>query len=240
MDFGKNAGDAFSYAKAGVFEQKGKWLKLILATIFLGIPLTGWFMRVYRGATPAPDVDSWGTLSLDGLKLMIIGIIYVIPIIVISLVPAVFLPNVNAGTAASSVAGTTIGLIFLSLLVVFILEIIVAILYPIASIRFARMGKFVEGFNFRAIIETIGKIGWFNYIIALILLMIVIGIPVFILEMIFLFAGLAMGHMFIALGLFVVVVVFIAPVLGTFQARYLTQVYDSREMQEAVPEFPQQ
>jgi hypothetical protein len=52
---------------------------------------------------------------------------------------------------------------------------------PVASIRFARTNSFSEAFNIHEIIEHTGKIGWINYIIALILITLVIAIPVAIL-----------------------------------------------------------
>ena len=249
MDFGKLVEGAFAYARDGVFARTDRWMKLILATILLGIPLSGYVMRIYRGASPAPEVDEWGTLFGDGLKLMIIGLIYAIPIIIFAFAPILFMPGfgtdaspAHAGPLADSDTSAGMGaaffLILVSMLFVVFFEIVIAILLPIASIRFARTGAFWEAFNFGAILATIGAIGWFNYIIALILVMILIGVPIFILEMIVLFAGIAAGHMFIALGLFVLAIIIIAPVLATFQARYMTEIYDSPAVPEAQTQVP--
>jgi hypothetical protein len=235
MDFGKILEEAFGYAKAGVFKRADRWLKLILATILLGIPLNGWIVRVYRGATPAPEVDAWGTLFIDGLKLTIIGLIYAIPLIIFSVILPLIIhgtgrATVPVGTVVPISAGemsSAIGLFLLLLVLYLVYDIIIAILLPIASIRFARTGTFSEAFNFRAILDTIGKIGWLNYVIAIILIGIFIGVPIAILALIVLFAGIAMGHLFIALGVLVVLIIIIAPPLATFQARYMTQVYDS-------------
>ena len=226
--------DAYAYAKAGVYERTDRWLRLLLATILLGIPLSGYLIRIYRGANPAPDVDGWGSLVLDGLKLILIGLIYAIPVIIISLAPYAFLgaqpmATVPVGTVVrdnGAMMAETIGLMLLSVLVTFILEIIIAILLPIASIRFARTRKFSEAFRFGAIIGYIGKIGWLTYILALLVMLIFIGVPLFIIEMIFLFAGILAGHLFIAIGLFLLLILLIAPPLVTFQARYMTLVYD--------------
>jgi hypothetical protein len=121
------------------------------------------------------------------------------------------------------------------MILMYIIEIIVGIIMPVASIRFARTGSFSEAFNFSAILETIGKIGWINYIIALILVSLVIAIPICILVVaiiliagatIFLLKlGLAALLGFIVLGVLLILV--LAPLFGVFQARYMTQVYDS-------------
>jgi hypothetical protein len=235
MDFGNMMEEAFAYAKAGVFKRTDRWLKLILATILIGIPLNGWIMRIYRGATPAPEVDTWGTLCLDGLKLTIIGLIYAIPLFILSFIPHLIMPGGMGapgpvGTVVTIPAGEmskSIGLFLLLLVLYVVYDIIIAVLLPVASIRFARTGTFSEAFNFRAIIETIGKIGWFNYVIALILIGIVIGVPIVILALLVIFAGMAIGHFLLALGILIALIIIIAPPLVTFQARYMTQVYDS-------------
>jgi hypothetical protein len=79
MNFGAILDDSFAYTKQGVFKNANRWLKLILAILCLGIPINGYVMRIYRGDHPAPEVDNWGTLFVDGLKLMIVGLIYTIP-----------------------------------------------------------------------------------------------------------------------------------------------------------------
>ena len=60
---------------------------------------------------------------------------------------------------------------------------------PVASIRFARTNSFSEGFNVGAILNYIGKIGWINYIIALVLITLVIAIPICILVLGFILLG---------------------------------------------------
>ena len=210
-------------------------LKLIMAAVLLGIPLTGYVMQIYRGKTPAPEAEHWGTLFTDGLKLVIIGLIYMIPVIIISLAPAFIF---NPGTLPAEPVGSVhrmdtlavvapLVVMLLSMLITLILEIIIAILLPIASIRFARSGIFSDAFRFREILARIRKIGWFNYLVSLLTILIVIGIPIFILEMVFLFAGIAAGNILIGISLFILFIIFIAPLMVTFQARFMTLVYDS-------------
>ncbi len=235
MDFGHIFGDAFAYTRDGILGNVNRWLKLILAVLCLGLPFNGYVMRIYRGAPSAPEVDDWGTLFVDGLKLLVVGLVYAIPIIIISMLiyGQLFLAIVSGRLDGYMMAAFTPNLVLMLLL--YIVEIIVGIIMPVAAIRFARTGSFSEAFNFSAILETIGKIGWLNYIIALILISIVIGIPVCILVFGFILVagvtiflvkgGLAALLGFIAVGILLFLVV--APVLSVFQARCLTQVYDS-------------
>ena len=235
MEFGALLDDAFTYMKEGVFGNMNRWLNLILATICLGIPMNGYIMRIYRGATPAPEVDQWGTLFIDGLKLVVVGLIYAIPIMILwaFIYGGMFLATITGrmNTAAMENWSPNLGLIVLMYLV----EIIVGIIMPVASIRFARTGSFSEAFNFSAIFETIGKIGWITYLIALIIVGIVICIPIFIIIIGFIVAGgaaiflLHLGAIaFLGLlAVFVLVLLILSSLFSVFQARYLTKVYDS-------------
>jgi hypothetical protein len=247
VDYGAMMDDAFGYAKAGVLAKSGRWLKLILATILIGIPLNGWLLRIYRGETPAPEVDRWGSLCIDGFKLFVIGLIYAIPLIILSVIPYLIIPGGMAGMHPqigqvvqqnAEQIGKMIGLFLLLFVLQLVYDIILAIFMPIAAIRFARTGSFSEAFNFGAITTAIGKIGWLSYILALILIAIVIGIPVGILAVVVLLAGLALGHFLAAFLLLIILILIIAPPLVTFQARYMTQIYNQAEPAKVPAENP--
>ncbi|HUH79506.1 MAG TPA: DUF4013 domain-containing protein [Methanoregula sp.] len=239
MDYGEITRDAFSFMKEGVFANTGRWLRLILAAIIIGIPLNGYAMRIYRGPPAAPEVDRWGNLFIDGLKLLVVGLIYAIPIILLSLV--IYWP-VYGGlmrmmqgdpSAKAALANWAPNPGLLALL--YIVEIIIAIIVPIAQIRFARSGSFAEAFNFGAILETIGSIGWLRYILALIFIALIIGIPVGILFIAFIvLAGIAIAVSRFSIGVIlgciavaVIVGLLLIPLITVFQARYMTRVYDS-------------
>lgn len=233
-------GDAFTFTKEGVLGNMNRWLKLILAILCLGLPFNGYIMRVYRGAMRAPDVDQWGTLFIDGLKLLAVGIVYALPILIFwmfifgTMLLAGFSDTMDETAIAAS------GMNFLLMMLMYVVEIGVAVIMPVASIRFARTGIFFEAFNFSAIFATIGKIGWLNYIIALVLVSLVVGIPVFVVIFALVFGLIIIGGVslfmlkeagvFVFLGLLLLMVLFIlilAPLLGVFQARYMTRLYDS-------------
>jgi hypothetical protein len=235
MDYGNLLDDALHYTKEGVFSNITRWMKLIVAIICLGIPMNGYVMRIYRGATPAPEVDRWGTLFVDGLKLIIVGLLYAIPIMIIwaFIYGGLILAVVYGGMSTISMENWSPNLGLTLLL--YVIEIIICIIMPVAAIRFARMGSFSEAFNFSAILETIKKIGWINYIIALILVTLVVAIPVCIIIFgLILIGGISIYMVgggkiallgFIAAGILIILI--IAPLFTVFQARYMTRVYDS-------------
>ena len=209
MDYMEIVRDALTYTRQGVFERGSRWVHLILAVILLSIPMNGYIMRIYRGETPAPEVDRWGRLCIDGIKLMIVGLIWSIPVIILwavtygSIIGAVLSGNLR------SLAST--------------------------SIRFARTNLFAEAFNFRTIVDHIGRIGWLGYILGLIIVAIIVAVPIMAVVCIFvllgIMAGLITGSSLAAiLGTIIVavlVIVIISPVFVVFQARYWTRLYDS-------------
>jgi hypothetical protein len=236
MNFTEILGDAFSYTKDGVVNNMSRWLKLVLAILCLGLPYNGYVMRVYRGASPAPEVDQWGTLFVDGFKLLAVGIVYAIPTLIlwVLIYGTMFLGIISGSTDGNAVASFAPNLLLMVLF--YLVEIAVAVILPIAYIRFARTGIFGEAFNFSGIFGTIGKIGWLNYIIAIVLVSVIIGIPVFVVVFGFILAGGASLFMLKNAGIFVffsllavmlLLILVIAPLLGVFQARYMTRVYDS-------------
>lgn len=215
MDYGKMVGDAFAYAKDGVWEKWNKWLMLVIATILLGIPLTGYVMKVLRGEKTAPEVTDWGTLFVDGIKALIVMLIYSIPIIIVEML-------MMGGMVAGAMSGdptvmmAAIGAMLVGFVVVVILAIIIALFALIGIVRLARTGSIGEALNFKAILATIGKIGWIPYIIALIVYMIVTVI-----------FGIVMAIlMMIPILGWIIYLCLIAP-FAIFAGRYFCQIYDS-------------
>jgi hypothetical protein len=218
MDYANMLGDSFAYAKDAIVGKWKQYLLFLIATLLLTIPLLGYSLKVFRGEKPAPEVDGWGTLIIDGIKYAIISIIWVIPCFIIAMfvIGAGILAYVeNPAALVEIIGGVLIGII-----VLLIVAAITGLLATIGVIRFARTGSMGEAFNFSAIIETIGKIGWVNYIIAMIVIIIV--------EMVFI--GVIEALNFIVspfLGLFIEFLL-IAP-LTLLMSRYFCLIYDSAE-----------
>jgi hypothetical protein len=248
MDFQGILSDAFSYTKEGVLGNTNRWLKLIIAIICLGLPFNGYVMRVYRGANPAPEVDEWGTLFTDGLKLFAVGLVYALPMIIIWLFifGTMLISGFSDDMSGAGVAAA--GMNLLLMMVLYLYEIVIAVIMPVASIRFARTNTFSEAFNFSAIFGTIGRIGWLNYIIAIILVGLVVGIPMMVLIFGFIIVAILIGGasmvllkeagllvLFGLIALMVLAILIVAPLFGIFQARCMTRVYDSTPPAEPAP-----
>ncbi len=214
MEIGEMLGNSYEYTKEGLM---GKWMKWILLIIcYIIFPLIGGYVvRIYKGTTPAPELDDWVGLFVDGIKLLIIGFVYAIPVILVG----IFLGlgsyyTISAVDSTPNVGG--IGALMLGVLVVAILAIIISLIAIIGMVRFARKDSIGEAFNFGAILETIGNIGWVDYIVALVVLWVVMFIINFIL-------GIIMAIPLLGW----IISLFAAPALVIFSARYMTLLYES-------------
>ncbi len=215
MDYGNMVGESFEYAKEAVVGKWNKWLMLIIATILLGLPLMGYSMKILRGEKPAPEVEDWGTLFIDGIKYLIVSLIYAIPLIIVWVLvlgaSAVAIMSGDSTAMMGAFAAMGIGL-----LIMLVLGIIIAVFEVIGIVRFARTGSIGEAFNFSAILATIERIGWVPYLIALVVL-IVVGIIFAII--------VAIIQVIPILGM-IIYLCLIAP-WALFIARYVCQIYDS-------------
>lgn len=225
MEYGTVISRAFEYTKDALI---GKWMHwIILAVLSLVqsltlslIPLlTGYSVRVLSGKTPAPEVDDWVRLFVDGWKLNIITLIYLIPAILVFLIfGGIGVIGVLAGEAVGG-DPATIGAAVLSvlggILIAGIIAIIMAFIALFAIMRFARTDSFGEAFNFSAILNHIGKLGWGTWIIAVIILLVIAIVYGFII-------GLLANIPFIGW----LIILFLNVAFIIFYARYFALVYE--------------
>ena len=126
MDYGNMVGDSFAYAKEAVMGKWVKWILLIIAMVLLMLPLMGYALRILRGESPAPEVEDWGTLFIDGIKYAIIMFIWMIPVMIVyGLLFGVMLAGAMSGDETAAMAG--MGLFFIGMVVVVVLSIIIAL-----------------------------------------------------------------------------------------------------------------
>ncbi|MDD1676171.1 MAG: DUF4013 domain-containing protein [Methanomicrobiales archaeon] len=220
MEIGTMLEDSLSYAKDAVWEKWVRWILLIICSIIFPL-IIGYSMEIYRGKKPAPELENWGKLFIDGLKLFVAAIIYMLPVIIVVLVFGGFAlisalataPSPNYIVMHPEQFIPQFGIFLAGLFVALILAIIIGLIATIGFVRMARTESFMEAFNFSAILAQIGKIGWVNYIIALI----VVGVVSFIF--------IAIINIIPIIG-WLLSLILQAP-LTVFNARYVTLIYDS-------------
>jgi len=225
VDYGTVISGALEYTKDAPI---GKWMQwVILAVLSLVQALTlslipllsGYVARVLSGKTPAPEIDNWGRLFVDGWKWNIIVLIYMIPAIIVFLVlgglsAISLLANAAAGgdpAAASAAALSLIGGFLLAGLVALVMTFIALF----AILRFAYTDSLGEAFNFSVILGHIGKLGWGTWIIAVIILIVIAAIYGFV-------VGLLVNIPFLGW----IIGIFLNAAFAVFYARYLAQVYE--------------
>lgn len=235
MDYGNMLGDSLGYAKDGLVGHWKRWILLIISTIIFPL-MMGYTMEIWRGKKPAPEPEQWGKLFIDGLKLLVAGIVYAIPVILIILVfggfaligafqKAAMSGDPNYFTTHTNELMPLFAGFMVGLLIAIVVAIIIGLFSTVGFVRMARTDRFGEAFNFGAILETIRKIGWGSYIIALIILFIVAGIIAFVLNLISMIP-------FIGLILWLILL----PFLIIFEARYICMVYESAGEQPSTPQ----
>jgi len=180
----------------------------------------GYTLRIMRGTTPAPEPDDYVGMFIDGIKMLIIGLVYmIIPCIVGLLVFSLsggfgaltmFLMNVSKPGAYLGMLAGTFGI---SLLVFILVMFIFSLFEIIGMVQFARTGKMGAAFSFSEIIEKISGIGWLSYLIALILLSIIFFIIYGVLSVIPVIGW--------------VITIILMPYLSIVGARFYSTLYDA-------------
>jgi hypothetical protein len=219
MGISENLSGSFSYATDGLVGKWTKWIILIIGTLIFPI-IMGYQLRVLKGAVPAPEADDVVGMFIDGIKMIIINIVYQIIPCIIGLIVLVLTGGFGALTMSGMDVGDQgafMGLLLGSMAVAFIVYMIFAFIFGlfeiIGMVRFARTGSMGEAFAFSEILEKIGSIGWVSYILALIVIGIVMMVIYFIL-MVIPFIGWLL-------------IIVLAPLLATVISRYQSNLYDS-------------
>ncbi len=219
MDFGTMLKDSYEYTKEALWGKWVRWLILLISTIIFPL-IYGYFVRIMRGATPAPDTDNLVQMFIEGIVLFVIYIVYAIPVWLAALIGMLlyFIPaSVTSGPASAmqSDPGTSVGLVVVVIvtILIVILAIVLGLIANFAGVRYARTGRFGEAFNVRAITRHVGEVGWLSYFVALIIVGIIVGIVEFVLILIPVIGWLL---------LFLLI-----PAFSIFTIRYITQIYDS-------------
>jgi hypothetical protein len=211
---------------AGVFPDITILIAVFIAAIIVAVVLSafyqGYLLKIFRGDTPLPAVSGYGTLFTDGIKYIVIEIVYFIPVIVFLAITlgSALIAAMSAGPSWDALL-PIIGSVVLSVLVALIIAFILSLFAILGVIRFARTGSMSEAFNFNAIFATIGRIGWGTYILALIIGVAIIAIVQVILGMIPYIGG--------------IIQLIVSPFISVFFTRYLTLVYESSEPAVQVP-----
>ena len=192
------------------------------------IPLfQGYLFRVIRSDMKPSTRNVFG-LFFSGWRVNIVCLFYLIPIIIIYVIYALlyqYFTGRLAGYASLAIAGGSVletALFIIYLIVQFITFIFVALFAIISLVHVARGASYKEAFKLRKIKNIIMQIGWYNYILCIVICAILV------LLVSILFLGIGMGFDgAIAINSIVLIIYFLLLIpIAIFCTRYLTRVYD--------------
>jgi hypothetical protein len=191
MDIGEIIGDAFKYPVSNwkrllilgiivLISQLSMEIIMLYASAsgllyFLFFPalaasilMMGYQLRTVKttimGKFEPPEFKEWGGMLIDGLKMFLVGLIYqTIPIIIL-IAGAVM---IIAGSSTTKILGLLIMLLGLVIL------LIVGIIMVMAISNMAYYGELGAALRFGEIKRRIASIGWLNYIMLLIILVVI-------------------------------------------------------------------
>lgn len=170
-------GSSFDFTKSFTFPfQDPDWLsKVLIGGVFslLGLLLIGHFFvvgylaqlvrNVVAGLErPMPAWDELGSFFVEGFKLVMVGLVYSLPLILLVFmvaIPAGILESQGAETASNLMGGLLLCLVFPLLLVIMIIV-------PAALTRAAALGSAGAAFQIGAIVRFI-KANAVNYVLAI-------------------------------------------------------------------------
>jgi len=206
----------------------GQIALLVIAGVLLSFFISGYSVRIYRGVKPAPEFNDWAGLFVDGIKLAIVWLLWILPLLIVLVAGALFALVMFVSSSATSSTPNIAILLFviLILLLEFVLLIIVLFFGILGAVRFARTGSIREGIRVSAILNTIRTMGWMSYILALVVAAVVCIIY-----------AVITGALSVIPYIGWMLVLIVAPFFTIFIARYFTLVYDQGEPQ-VVPQAP--
>jgi hypothetical protein len=183
MDIGEIISDSIKYPTSD-------WVKvLVLGVIFLIsfliIPIFiayGYIFRMIKatlaGLDELPEFDEIGEMFVDGLKILVVGIVYAIPVIIIGLIVNLIFGSFSSTTTTDLSAGMFWALM-IGNIVYFIVALIVGLIAIMAIANMAYYnGDLGAAFRFGEILDYISRIGWGKYLVVYIVVAI-IGIIIY-------------------------------------------------------------
>lgn len=191
-------GEALKFPVSGDSALKNHLIGGVLAIFgFLLFPIffvQGYLVRVVRvaveGGDEPPAFDDWGDLFVDGLKLFVVTLGYVIvPTILLFVAIFAFVGTAAVSSGApgevnpGALAGASIVGVLL-LLVAMLLFLVVSYLLPAAVANFARHDDIGKAFEFGTVLDAAFSADYFVAILFAILLGLIIGVVTFILSVI--------------------------------------------------------
>lgn len=226
MDVGEISSNALKYSLSNF--KKVLTLGILTITSFLIIPgflVLGYLFKILKeslnGSDNLPEFNEWSKIFIDGLKVFFVLFVYsIIPAALIGVgIRNSILPLINTqGTGPLIQSTLSLGILSGLTIIGILLGILVSFVIAVALANMAYQNKLDAAFRFGEIFKRIGKIGWVDYIIWYIVMILVAIIVYFISStLILIFIGI------------ILVPLIITPYFAMFYARSTALIYTSTE-----------
>lgn len=220
--------DGSEFVREGLVEKWQRWVVLIVLMIIQTvsiciIPLfNGYMVRVYGSTSSlAPDVDDYKRLFIDGWKLNIVTLLYMIPAIIVAVVlglmsmAPIIAGFLNKGRI-DELAGVLVG--SFGLMVAGLIVAVLTLVMYMAFVHFSRSGNLTDAFSIGEITKRVGDgIGWGFYVL--------MWVIIWVISMIF-FVIIMGLNVIPPLGLIVGLV--LGPLWAVFIVKVTRNVYDNK------------
>jgi hypothetical protein len=167
MDIGKS----FSYP----FDDKQWVSKMGLGAVISLVPIlnfamTGYMIQIVRNLMdgtqePLPNWDDLSKKFMDGLMLVLAGIVYALPVIILSCLPlsVMTIPAIIASgnsdlqDVSNAISGAG-GVLFAAMTCLFVIYgLALSVIFPAIYVNYAKEGTFASCFRLREVFDIIGK-----------------------------------------------------------------------------------
>jgi len=192
---------------------------ILVVPIFL---VYGYVFRIIKatlaGMDELPEFDEIGDMFIDGLKILVVGIVYAIPVWIIATIIGL-ITGTGMGTTSTSLDPTMMWAVLGSSIVFIIVALIVGLVEIMAIVNMAYyIGELGAAFRFSEILDRIAQIGWGKYIVTYIVIAVISFIA-------FLIGWLTM---LVLIG-FILLPLIIVPYMAMFGSRAIALLYASTE-----------
>ncbi|MBS7623613.1 DUF4013 domain-containing protein [Candidatus Bathyarchaeota archaeon] len=174
LDLGQNMNSSIEYTRK-FFVDLSRLAVLVILNIIpiVNLIVAGYYVKTIR-ETPSSDspprLEQYGDLWVDGLKIVIAIIAYmIVPLVLIVVGASSLFAGFTWGAYGPGIVMLPAGLGVTLLIAGVILAFAVAIIMAMAVVHMVKTGSFGKAFAVDEILGIIGKIGWGEYILWLII-----------------------------------------------------------------------
>ena len=212
-------------------------LLLGLSCIFFVPLMQGYCYRLFRSGDSMPDTGNLWGLFFNDWRINITVIIYAIPLIIISVIYMLifmyFFPDTGMYSTADFLETEGmiyVGTVFSYAAIQFITTLIVLLFAFIGITHLCRTGSIREEVSLKTITGIISKIGWYDYILSLVVMSILYLMVTFVVVSL---SQLFSNNIVIMTVLYILYIFALVPIT-VFFIRYLSEVYDTAFLPEEV------